>query len=219
VHIVSVVGQKGGLGKTLVGLGLAVAGVSKGYSVCVLDLDPQRTAANWGERRGNESPAVVACQVGALPAALEAAEAEGAALCVIDTPGKSNDVAVAAAKVAGLVILPIAPTVFDVETLPHVAEILTLAGSPRSLVVVNRAPPSGRRHVETAEAVAAMGFDVSPHVLYQRAAHVDAGNIGQAAVEFAPDSKAAQEMLVLYSAVTRILEGKPDVKKHARKRS
>ena len=63
---------------------------------------------------------------------------------------------------------------------------------------INRASVQGRRHEETREAAAAMGFTVAPVVLYQRAAHGDAGNIGQTAAEYEPKGKAAQEMAMLY---------------------
>jgi chromosome partitioning protein len=205
VHIVSVIGSKGGNGKSSTTLGLAVAGSSKGHDVCIIDLDPQGTAAKWSERRGNDHPAVTSCPVPALSAVLKEAEKQGARLCILDSPGKSNDVSVAAAKVADLVLLPIAPTLLDIEQLAQAQEILTLAGGPAAIVVLNRAPVQGRRHVEARAAVIDLGFTVCPHVVFARAAHSDALNLGQTATEFSPDSKAAEEMMKLYAYVTNAL--------------
>lgn len=176
-----------------------MAGVRQGQTVAVIDLDPQATATYWSDRRTlKDAPAVVSCQVVRLPHVLEAAKAQGVTLVIIDTAGKSTDTAIAAAKVADKVVIPIQPQLFDLETLHNVKEILSLAGHPAASVVINRAAIQGRRHEETQQAVEEMGFKVSPAVLYQRTAHGDAGNIGQTAAEYEPKSKAAQEMIFLY---------------------
>lgn len=199
---IAIIGQKGGNGKTTTALGLAVEGVRKGRAVAVIDLDPQATATNWSDRReAKDAPAVVSCQVVRLRQVLDAAKAQGVKLVIIDTAGKSTDAAIAAAKVADKVLMPIQPQLFDIETLQNVKEILTLAGNPAAVVVINRASVQGRRHEETQEAATAMGFTVAPVVLYQRAAHGDAGNIGQTAAEYEPKGKAAQEMASLYDYI------------------
>ena len=59
---ISIIGQKGGTGKTTVALGLAVAAFRAGKVVAVIDLDPQASAANWKDRRADDSPAVVSAQ-------------------------------------------------------------------------------------------------------------------------------------------------------------
>lgn len=199
MKVLAVIGQKGGNGKTTTALGLAVAAFLEGKDVAVIDLDPQTTAANWSDRRGKDTPAVVSCQVSRLTQVLDAAERQGADLAVIDTPGKSTDALIAAAKAADFVLMPIQPQLYDIETLTSLRDVLTLAGNPAAAVFVNRAPIQGRRHTETQEAAEKQGFTVCPVVVYARAAHGDAGNIGQTATEFDPDGKAAQEMKELYS--------------------
>ena len=207
MNVLAIIGQKGGNGKTTTALGLAVAASLAGRDVAVIDLDPQTTAANWSDRRGKETPAVVSCQVSRLAQVLAAAAKEGADLAIIDTPGKSTDALIAAAKAADFVLMPLQPQLYDIETLASLKDVLTLAGNPPAAVFVNRAPIQGKRHTETQEAAAAQGFTVCPVVIFARAAHGDAGNIGQAAAEYDPDGKAAQEMADLYAYSSIALKG------------
>jgi len=215
MKILAIVGQKGGNGKTTAALGLAVEASLAGKSVAVIDLDPQTTAANWGDRRGDEAPAIVSCQVSRLAQVLEVADKNGADLAIIDTPGKSTDALIAAAKAADFVLMPIQPQLYDIETLNSLKDVLSLAGNPPAVVFVNRAPTQGSRHIETRAAVIEQGFEVCPVVIYGRAAHGDAGNIGKTAAEIDPRGKAAQEMGELYDYIAIAL--KDGVKKHEKK--
>jgi chromosome partitioning protein len=219
MRVLAIIGQKGGNGKTTAALGLAVAASLAGRDVAVIDLDPQTTAANWSDRRHKDVPAVVSCQVARLPQVLKAAENGGADLAIIDTPGKSTDALIAAAKAAHFVLMPIQPQIYDIETLSSLKDVLTLAGNPPAAVFVNRAPIQGQRHTETQEAAAAQGFTVCPVVLFARAAHGDAGNIGQAAAEYDPDGKAAQEMADLYAYSSIALKEKTHEEKRIGRRA
>ncbi len=219
MHVLAIIGQKGGNGKTTTALGLAIAASLAGRDVAIIDLDPQTTAANWSDRRGKDSPAVVSCQVSRLAQVLDAAAKGGADLAIIDTPGKSTDALIAAAKAADFVLMPIQPQLYDIETLGSLRDVLTLAGNPPAAVFVNRAPIQGKRHIETQEAAAVQGFPVCPVVIFARAAHGDAGNIGQAAAEYEPNGKAAQEIAELYAYSARALKGRPREEKRVSSRA
>lgn len=110
-------------------------------------------------------------------------------MLIIDTPGRSADISIAAARVADFVLLPIRPLVKDVETLLAVSDLLKTASSPTAAVVINSAPPQGQRHIEAEEAAKSYGFRVAPVVLYQRAAYGDAPNSGLGVQELEPDGK------------------------------
>lgn len=209
MHIVAIIGQKGGSGKTTVALGLAVAAYQQSRTVAIVDLDPQTTATKWSDRRGGEErpPVVVSCQVARLSQVLKAAEEGGADLAVIDTPGKSTNALIEAAKKAHFVLMPIQPHLYDIETLSSLKDVLTLAGNPPAAVLINRAPIQGTRHITTQADAQEKGFAVCPLILYARAVHGDSGNIGKTASELDPESKAAHEMLALYSYIAIALQG------------
>jgi cellulose biosynthesis protein BcsQ len=54
----AIISQKGGAGKTTLFVHLATAATLSGHSVAIIDLDPQGTAASWGDRRRADAPEV-----------------------------------------------------------------------------------------------------------------------------------------------------------------
>ncbi len=55
-HIVAVVAENGGVGKTTLAVTVAVAATQSGRKVAVFDLDPQAAVAQWTDRREAEFP-------------------------------------------------------------------------------------------------------------------------------------------------------------------
>ena len=109
MKVVAIISQKGGVGKTTIAVHLAVAAVQAGYTVALVDLDPQATAAQWSDWRGGENPAVVAAPHARLTPTLKEAAESGVDLVIIDSPPAADSAAVAAAKAADLVIIPTPP--------------------------------------------------------------------------------------------------------------
>jgi chromosome partitioning protein len=197
---IAIVGQKGGSGKTTVALGLAVAGAVAGQNVAVIDLDPQANAANWKDRRAVDNPAVISAQVSRLKPTIQTAESYGADLIVIDTPGRSDSVAIEAARAADLVLIPGRPQIFDLETLKGVRDLLRLAGDPPAYVVLNGIHPQATKAAQSAREMieATFGFKVAPVHLCQRGTYADAPATGQSPQEIDPEGKAADELHRLY---------------------
>lgn len=203
---IAVVAEKGGVGKTTLSLSLAVAAAQAGRRVAVIDLDPQATASKWTDRREAEMPWVVATHAARLSAALDQAREQGVDFVVIDTPPHSGADATEAARRADVVLVPVEPHLFTLETVPKLADLLKLAGNPPVLFVVNKAATQGREAEHAADFIRGQGFDVAPVVLHTRAAHRHAGNVGLAASEYEPGGKAADEVLGLYTYTMQLLD-------------
>ena len=116
MQTIALIAQKGGTGKTTLALALAVAAEKAGRTTVVIDLDPQATACNWADRRNADTPIVVDAQPARLSKALEKAMQGGVNLAIIDTPARSEQTALAAAKSANLIIIPCRPQIYDLET-------------------------------------------------------------------------------------------------------
>ena len=219
MQTIALIAQKGGTGKTTLALSLAVAAVQRGRTVAVVDLDPQASAANWADRRVLDVPAVVSAHVPRLQNVIDTARQNGVDLILIDTPGKSEQAALAAAKVADLVLIPCRPQIHDIETLTATKEIIDLAGGRPAFVILNAVPPQGRRHEEAQAAIQDMGLTVCPAILVQRAAFGDAPNAGQSASEYEPGGKAAQEIELVYEFVSKLLKKFESRKGHGKSKS
>ncbi|MEQ1864550.1 MAG: ParA family protein, partial [Micropepsaceae bacterium] len=169
MYIIAVVMEKGGVGKTTVALNLAVAAIQNGRNAAIIDIDQQATASNWTDRRTNETPWVVPTLTARLTAAIDQAKAQGIDFLVIDTPPHSGMDAAEAARRADLVLLPVEPHLFTLETLPKLTDLLKLAGNPPALFVINKAAPQGTEAANAADYIKAQGFSVCPVVLHLRA--------------------------------------------------
>jgi chromosome partitioning protein len=203
---IALIAQKGGTGKTTLALCLAVAAEQDGLNTLIVDLDPQATACNWGDRRQSESPLVIDAQPARMPQALDRARSGGINLVVIDTPARSEQAALAAAELADLIIIPCRPQRFDLETIGNTRKLIAMAGSKPVLVVLNAIPARGDRQQQARQAIEAMELPVCPIALGNRAAFGDASIIGQTALEFEPSGKAAEESRQLYKYVSRLLD-------------
>jgi chromosome partitioning protein len=205
MHTIAIVGQKGGTTKTATAQNLGVAASRDNKPVAIIDLDPQTTATNWGDRREADTPTVVSCQVARLRFVLEEARSVGVEWALLDTPGKNAEATVEAAKAADLILVPIQPNINDLETLPALRDLLRIAGEKPAVVIVSSAPPQGDRHVHAADTAARWGFIVCPVTIFRRAAFSDAPIEGLGVQEYEPNGKAAEEVERLYRYTLTLL--------------
>ncbi|MDJ0733221.1 MAG: ParA family partition ATPase [Nostocaceae cyanobacterium] len=202
---IAIVSRKGGAGKTTLTLHLAVAAQIKGKEVAIIDLDPQASAAGWGDSRTQETPVVVSAQAARLPKVLQTAKGAGADLAIIDTAPHSETAALAAIRGADLILIPCRPAILDLRAISDTIDLVNLA-KKTATVVLNAVPPRGSLADEAIEAISSYGLDVAPLRLGHRAAFVHSLTVGQTAQEYESTGKAAEEIQQLYKWVCRQLK-------------
>lgn len=210
---IAIISQKGGSGKTTLALHLATSAVLAGRNTAIIDLDPQASAANWGDRRSAELPVVLSAHASRLAHEIRRVEEMEGDLLIIDTAPHSDSAALEAAKAADLILVPCRPAILDIEAISNTLNLVKTTGTP-IFVVMNAVAPQGNEANEAAEAIAALGVGICPVELRQRVAFSRALITGQSAEEFEPGGKASQEAARLHAFTcehlqtpTRVLEG------------
>jgi len=169
---IAIISQKGGAGKTTLSVHLATAAAIAGHNAAIIDLDPQGTAASWGDRRQAETPEVVSGQAARLSVLIEAAQENGADFLILDTAPNADQTALRAAQIADVVLIPCRAATFDLEAIQATLTLGQLAQKP-SFVVLNapqrhwprsrRRSDLGRRAGRAGHAVAARGLHAWRH--------------------------------------------------------
>ena len=213
MKIITVLQQKGGVGKTTttVHLAAALACQHPHLRVAVADADPQGSATIW-IKRGNGGTGVAVHTVAAdgdgrnLRAELEAIDAD---VIIIDLPPALEAISLRAAIRADLLLVPTGPSVVDLSATKGAVSIckeaLEYNPTKKYLLVPNRVQHNTAAGRELRGSLAAWG-PVSEATLTLRVAFAESAAVGLGVSQYAPESPAAQEIGLLAEEVSRILE-------------
>lgn len=211
MKILAVISQKGGVGKTTIATALAVAAEQDGKSVALFDLDPQVTACSWSDRRKaaghGESPLVRDVNFHRLPSALEAMQSAGCDLVVLDCPPVHRDIAHEVMSAADIVLIPTRAESFDLRAMTQTVKLAQQFGKTPH-VVLTFCPPTGAEIEQARAIIEQLGARWCGVDVHQRKAYSRAQQEGQAAQEYEPTGKAADEIKRLYAYMATALYGK-----------
>ena len=200
MRTLALISQKGGAGKTTLAVALATMAERAGISSVLVDLDPQATAAHWGDLRRADAPVVTCAPAGRLAPVLAAAKDAGAGLAVLDTAPHDGAAALTAARASDYVLIPCRPSAADLAAIGASIDLAKVAGKPAA-VVVNAAPVANPLTRQAFAAVGGYAVEACPVVIHQRVEHVHAFTSGLSAPESAPAGKAAVESGELFGWV------------------
>ena len=188
MHVVALLAQKGGVGKTTLAVSLAVQAELAGFRSGIVDADPQANAAGWfinrQKKQKKESPVVASVNDPAkVHDAVSLAREEGFDWLFIDTPAGVQALPATSAAVADLILIPCVPSGYNMEALAATVRLVKQVQKP-GFFIINRGNRSKAINDECALALtSAYGLPaVNTHVL-QRQPIADGELLGTALPE------------------------------------
>lgn len=148
MRVVSVIGQKGGIGKSTTVMNLAAC-FSRGSDVAVVDVDPQQTSTAWALAAGGDLPFDFTSETD--PDMLVRMRELDYDVVVVDTPGSLADAHVlnAILDVTDFAIAPLTPSFMEIEPVQRTLQQFVLPRNVPYRVLLNRVDPrDGRAQLE-----------------------------------------------------------------------
>ena len=208
MHVIAVLNQKGGSGKTTIATHLARSLQLDGNSVLLVDSDPQGSARDWAAVRGEQPVTVVGIDRPTIERDLKHIARKD--FVVIDGAPQAADLAVSALKAAGFVLIPVQPSPYDIwataELVDLVKQRIELTdGRLQAAFVVSRAIKGTRIGAEVVEALAGYDLPVLESRITQRVSYPGTAAAGTTVLDAEPAGDAAAEVRALCAELRRKL--------------
>jgi chromosome partitioning protein len=205
--VISLVNQKGGVGKTTVAINLASGLVMRGFSVLLVDCDPQGSVLKWYSIGNHES-----LNLERLAQKFDGKDfrkrTSNYEYIVIDAPPAISEITINVFDVTDLVLIPVAPSALDLWSCRQLLSLLEKSHKKslhkNAKVLISRKIPGTCVGREAREAVSIYGLDIVPVEISQRIAYVDAMAAGLSVLQYAPASKAADEVNGLCDFIVKL---------------
>ncbi len=208
--IISLLNQKGGVGKTTLAVHLADALSRRGMRLMLIDADPQGSALDWAAlREAQDAFPVVGLPKPTLHKELPKLAA-GYDLLIVDGAPRVYDVARSAILASDIVLVPVQPSPYDVwaakEIVDLLVEVREFKEHLRRAFVINRKIVNTAIGRDVTEALAAYELPVLAAQVCQRVPFAECAAEGKTVLETAPGSTAAREIEALTDEVAGLMK-------------
>lgn len=205
--IISVVSQKGGVGKSSISRTLAVEFTRAGWRVLLADIDPKQATSNrWARKRRDAAGIAPQVDTSTFTITAQALKAgDGYDLVVIDGAPHATRGTAQAAEASDLVVIPTGSSLDDLEPSILLAGELEEAGTPKSRIafaLYKTTSPAQER--ESRETLEQYGYQVLPGSVPAKTGYIDAFDRGFCATETKYDNlndKASDLVAAVYHLV------------------
>lgn len=195
--IISLVNQKGGVGKTTLAINLAGALSEKGYDVVLVDADPQGSVLQWHSIL-KDHPFRVTHRPSAALLGEKRTLSKAADHVIIDAPPAMGDITRAVIALSDLAIVPVAPSPLDIWSSKETISLFHNDKKSRRRIdtklLICRKIVGTRVGREAREALETYDMELFASEISQRVAFVEAMISGQSVLAYAPKSEAANEI-------------------------
>lgn len=209
MHVIAVLNQKGGSGKTTIATHLARAFQLEGADVLLVDSDPQGSARDWAAAHEEQPVPVVGIDRPIIEKSLKSIGKKD--YIIIDGAPQIEALAVSAIKAADFILIPVQPSPYDVWATSDLVDLVKARieitdGKLQASFVISRAIKGTKIGNEITAALADYDLPVLASRITQRVIYPTSAATGQTVFEREPDGEAAQEVRALLAEVKQLLK-------------
>jgi chromosome partitioning protein len=195
--IISLVNQKGGVGKTTIAVNLASALSKRDHKTLLIDADPQGSVLQWHSIASQH-----AFDVRHIPRPIPREDLKalirGHDHAVVDTPPALGEIIRSVVESSDLVIVPVGPSPLDIWSSKETFHLIRDAGrgtrERKAKLLICRKIPRTKVGREAREAMDTYGIEVFETEISQRIVYVEAMTSGLSVLDYAPKGGAAAEI-------------------------
>ena len=206
--VVTVGNQKGGVGKTTIDTNMAVLSAMKKKQTLLIDADIQGSAMDFRSLRQDQLAPIHAVQIVKPTIHTDVSTFSNFENIFIDAGGRDSDTFRSAIMACDFLIIPVTPSPYDIWSSEETFKVLRQARIYKSIkaaIVLNQviANTNISRDVQKALTDIAKEYDLATckTLLYSRVAYKESVSEGKGISEYAPKSKADNELQKLYQEV------------------
>jgi chromosome partitioning protein len=189
---IAIASRKGGVGKSTLCSNLAVFS----QSATILDCDDQASLADWGDRREQKPPTVIAVPAKRATTTLKKVETEWS---FIDTPGTLDASVIELMQASDFVLVVLRYGQFELDSVSTTLSAVRLTNRPAAIVLNLLHPSTNAQELITSLEKANLGFPIIPIAIRSRADFQTAAIEGLGVTEMSDNTKAAEEIKGLWS--------------------
>lgn len=208
MHVIAVLNQKGGAGKTTIATHLARALQLAGNEVLLIDSDPQGSARDWAAVREDQPVPVVGIDRPTIDRDLKSIAQKD--YVVIDGAPQAADLAVSAIKAATFILIPVQPSPYDIWATADLVDLVkqrieVTDGKLKAAFVVSRAIKNTKIGSEITDALEGYGLPTLDARITQRVSYPGTAAAGTTVLDTEPSGGAAREIRALAAEIQKLL--------------
>ena len=207
--IICVGNVKGGCGKTTIATNMAVLSAIAKNSTLLIDSDSQGSSSDWRSYRADELAQVKCVKINTPTIHKDIKSFESFSTIIIDAGGRDNDTFRSAIMASDLLLIPLTPSPYDVWSSEDTLKMLNQARVYKEIkakIVLNMVISNTNLSKEIEPLLADLSkeyqIEVCKTVLGSRQDFKKSAAEGKGVAEFAPRTKADDEIKALYKEIT-----------------
>lgn len=207
MKVISVLNQKGGSGKTTIATHLARAIQLKGFSVLLVDSDPQGSSRDWAAVNEENPVPVVGIDRPTIERDLKRIAEKD--YVIIDGAPQAADLAISAIKASDIIIIPVQPSPYDIWATSDLVDLVKQRiemtdGKLKAAFVVSRTIKGTKIGKEISVALSDYGLPVLETSITQRVIYPTSASVGSSVLDEEPSGEASKEINNLINEILSI---------------